>query len=293
MNDLKYTGRKIAIFSDVHGLLEPLVAVVRNIRNRGIREIYSLGDNIGLGPSPCDVIDMLECYDIKSVAGNSEEYCTLGIEPYILSFDSSKLASQEWTMSQLNDWRLDYIRKLRHSFDLNVGGKKIGLCHFANDVRTDYDLYGVDNYLYNFGSGEAYKQFLYTNSEEHLKTIEYNIKKFDFNKRRISGFLSARDYPIFDGKMVNYYDCIIQGHMHRNMYEKGDGVEFYTIRAMSVHFDKDPIDLAFYIILHEKKANMGFDVERVYVPFDRKKMENTILKSDEPTGKIKKLVRML
>lgn len=90
--------------------------------------------------------------------------------------------------------------------------------------------------------------------------------------------------------MVTYYDSIIQVHLHRNLCEKGAGVVFHTIRAMAVHFDNDSINLAFYVILHEKVNNMGFDIEKIYIPFDRERMEYTIMKSDEPTGKIRKLV---
>ena len=288
----KYTGRKIAIFSDVHSLLEPLEAIIDDIKRRNISEIYSLGDNIGVGPSPCEVMDMLECYNIKSVAGNAEEYCTIGIEPFFMSFNKNKLISQEWTYSKLGKIRLDYIRNLYHSYDLNVGGKKVALCHFANDVRTDYDLHGTEEYLKNLASGEAYKQFLYTNSKEHLDNIKYNISRFGIDNPRMRGYVSARDYPIFDGKEVTSYNTVIGGHIHRNIYDKGNNIEFYSIRAVALHFDNDPKDMAFYIILHERTKNMGFDIERVYVPFDRKKMEYTINRSDEPTGRIKKLVKM-
>lgn len=289
----KYTGKKIAIFSDVHSLLEPLEAIIYDIKKRKISEIYSLGDNIGVGPCPCDVIDTLEYYNIKSVAGNAEEYCTLGVEPYINSFNRDKFVCQKWTYAKLGKNRLEYIKNLHHSYDLNIGGKNIALCHFANDVRTDYNLHTPEKYLRNLASGEAYKQFLYTNSKEHLFNIEYNIKRFGIDNPRMRGYVSARDYPIFDGKTVNNYDAIIGGHTHRNLYENGNNTEFYSIRAVALHFDKDPKDMAFYIILHEKTNNMGFDVERVYVPFDREKMEYTISRSDEPTGKIKKLVKMV
>ena len=93
--------------------------------------------------------------------------------------------------------------------------------------------------------------------------------------------------------MVSSYDSVIQGHVHKNLYECGDNVEFFTLRAMALHFDSDPIDLAFYLILHEKINNNGFDVEKVYVPFDRGRMEETINKSDEPTKKIMKMVKMV
>lgn len=291
MNE-KYTGREIAIFTDVHGLLEPMEAVINDIERRGIREIYSLGDNIGFGPSPCEVIDMIDCYNIKTVAGNAEEYYNLGLSPYRFYFDSEKIKGYEWTKCRLGNTRLSYIRNFPHSFDLNLGGKKVALCHFANDVRIDYGLNGADKYLYNFSSGEAYRQFLYTNSEEQISTINYNIDKYGFNNPNMSGYVSARAYPIFDGKKVDYYDAIIQGHMHRNLYEKGGNTEFYSFRAVGLHFDTDPINLAFYVILREKTNNMGFDIEKVYVPFERGAMEETINRCDGPTGKIRKMVRM-
>ena len=288
-----YTGRKIAIFSDVHGLLEPLDAVINDILRTGVTEIYSLGDNIGCGPSPCEVIDLLEFYNIKSVAGNSEDYCTLGIEPYINSFNELKLRSQQWTSSVIDKKRFLYIKDLPHSIDIEVGGRKIGLCHFANDVRTDYDLHSTEEYLNNLKLGCGYKQFFYTNTFENIYTIKYNIRKYGEDNPYMTGYVSARDNPIFEGKTIDYYDTIIQGHVHRNLYERGKDICFYTIKAMALHFDKDPIDRAFYILLHEKKDNMGFDIEKRYIPYDREKMEYTINKSEEPTKKIKKMVRML
>lgn len=288
-----YTGRKIAIFSDVHGLFEPLEAVTQDIESKGITEIYSLGDNIGCGPSPCEVIDLLEYYNIKSVAGNAEDYCTLGIEPYINSFNEIKLRSQQWTTSVIDKKRFLYIKDLPHSIDIEVGGRMIGLCHFANDVRTDYDLHGTEEYLNNLKLGCGFNQFFYTNTLEHINRIRDNILKYGKDNPYMSGYVSAWNNPIFGGKTINYYDTIIQGHVHRNLYENGNCIDFYTIKAMALHFDKDPIDRAFYIILHEKKDNMGFNIERRYVSYDREKMEYTINKSSEPTGKIKKMVRML
>lgn len=289
-----YTGREIAIFTDLHGLLEPFEAIMCDIKRRGINEIYSLGDNIGVGPSPCEVIDMLDYYNIKSVAGNGEEYFNLGVTPYICSFDSAKMINHYWTLFKLDDRRLDYIRNFPHSFDLTIGGKKIGLCHFANDIRTDYMLYGCDEYYRNYCSGDdAYKQFFYTNSSQHITNINYNIEKYGYDNPYMKGYVSARDYPIFAGKTVDNYDVIIQGHLHRNLYDKGRETEFYSIRAVALHFDNDPIDMAFYVILREKVNNQGFDIEKVYVPFDRESMIKTINYSGEPTGRIKKMVRML
>ena len=63
-----YTGREIAIFTDAHGLLEPTQAALEDIASRGITEIYSLGDNIGVGPNPSEVLDLLIQYNVQSIA---------------------------------------------------------------------------------------------------------------------------------------------------------------------------------------------------------------------------------
>ena len=55
----KVIMRKIAIFTDIHGLYEPLEAIIKDIKQRGIKEVYSLGDNIGIGPNPKEVMDLL------------------------------------------------------------------------------------------------------------------------------------------------------------------------------------------------------------------------------------------
>ena len=62
--------RKIAILTDPHGLLEPTITALEDIRKRGITEIYSLGDNIGTGSDPKSVINILEQYGVKSIKGN-------------------------------------------------------------------------------------------------------------------------------------------------------------------------------------------------------------------------------
>ena len=81
-----YTGREIAVFTDIHGLLEPTIAVLNDIKRRGIKEIYSLGDEVGVGPSPRQVLELLRERGVISIAGNSEEYCVLGIDPFISYF---------------------------------------------------------------------------------------------------------------------------------------------------------------------------------------------------------------
>ncbi len=276
-------GRQIAIFTDVHGLVEPLNAILDDIKKRNIKEIYSLGDNIGVGPNPNEVLDILEKNNIKSVAGNAEYYTILGVEPFLNYFDSKKLANQKWTDEKISKKNLEKLLILPPSIDLVIGNKKVALCHFADDVRIDYMLHSTWTYQDELKYGDnAYEQFDYTNSEEQKKDI---LKCKDKEKLFYKGFKSCYKDPIFNGKQVREYDYIFQGHVHFKSICKSPTTTFYTVGM--AYKEKN---IATYIILHEKEV--GFDIEEVYVTFDRDKMLKRVEESDIPDkGLINKYLR--
>lgn len=291
-NDV-YTGREIAIFTDSHGLLEPTKAALEDISKRGIVEIYSLGDNIGVGPNPSQVLDLLSEYSVKCVAGNSEDYCTLGIEPFVCYFDALKVKSQLWTLSKLNEKQLGEIKLFPHSIELLVGGKKLALCHFANDVRCDFTFNSTWTYqskIRNRMSG--YTQFLYTNSAEQKQEINNVINRYGNSHPMLKGYISTKNEPLFNGKRVDFFDAVIQGHVHFKIYEESNSTKFWSVRAVGMAYGNDPIDTASYVILKEKKDNLGFDLEEVLVRFDRERMEYSILASDSPDNTIKRFTSM-
>lgn len=282
--------RKIAIFTDAHALLEPTLAVLNDIQKRGITEIYSLGDNIGGGPNPSEVLHLLEENHVISLAGNSEEYITLGIEPFRVYFDEVKTKSQLWTLSQLNEREQEILSLYPHSIELFVGGKRIALCHFANDVRFDYFEHNSFLYQDNFhANNEAYKQFLYTNSQDQLELMQRMLETYGVNSPMMKGYLSAIKDPLFAGKRVDNFDAVIQGHVHWKLYEQGETTDFYSIRAVGMGYHNDPIDTASYVILNETEE--GFELEEILVTFDREKLEYRILNSDSPDQTIKKFVK--
>lgn len=62
----------IAILSDIHANFQALSAVLRDIEHHDVDEIISLGDNIGYGPQPEEVVTMLRQRRILSIMGNHE-----------------------------------------------------------------------------------------------------------------------------------------------------------------------------------------------------------------------------
>lgn len=279
--------RQIAILADAHALLEPVEAILDDIHKRGITEVYSLGDNISVGPNPSEVMDLLEENGVVSIAGNAEEYIRLGIAPYRGYFFYEKLMSQRWTEAHISEHQKELIGIYPHSIDLQLGGKNIALCHFANDIRCDFWENGVLRYVDRARYSDAYSQFYYTNSANQRREIEQILQK-EYLGPEYFGYISAFLHPLFGGKMVEAYDAIIQGHTHFKIYEHSENVDFYAIRAAGMAYDRGEEDMASYVILTQTET--GFVLEDVLVPFDRDKMIHAVNKSDIPDPVLRRYI---
>ncbi|MDD2463410.1 MAG: metallophosphoesterase family protein [Desulfobulbus sp.] len=63
---------RLAIIADIHGNYRALDAVLADISQNGVDRIVALGDNIGYGPEPEEVVRSLQGYRVLSVMGNHE-----------------------------------------------------------------------------------------------------------------------------------------------------------------------------------------------------------------------------
>lgn len=69
---------RFAVFSDVHGNLEALEAVLADITAQRVKELICLGDVVGYGPNPSECLEMVRCLSCSVVLGNHDEAC---VEP--------------------------------------------------------------------------------------------------------------------------------------------------------------------------------------------------------------------
>lgn len=150
INYKKNKRRKIAIFTDLHGLFEPGLAILEDARKKGITEIYSLGDNIGTGPNPKEVIQLLKEYGVKSVKGNHEGYAIdlAKYEQHLISTGAwnEAEANSKYTRAQLSEEEMAYIESLPEDYTIEIGGKKILLTHYIKDYNTETSRYDLANY---------------------------------------------------------------------------------------------------------------------------------------------------
>jgi len=101
---------RLAIISDIHGNLEAFKEVLADIDRSRIDGLACLGDNIGYGPEPERVIDLVRQRDIPSVMGN-HELAVVDVK-YLDWMNPTARKSLVMTSKLLSDDSVDYIRTL-------------------------------------------------------------------------------------------------------------------------------------------------------------------------------------
>ena len=103
---------KKAIISDIHSNLEALTSVLADIKSKGIDKIYCLGDIIGYGANPNEVIELAKNFDL-TIKGNHDLAMKVG-RTYGDGYEM--VESIEWTQKQLsgprNTDKLEFLENL-------------------------------------------------------------------------------------------------------------------------------------------------------------------------------------
>ncbi|MFH0938889.1 MAG: metallophosphoesterase family protein [Planctomycetota bacterium] len=87
----------IAILSDVHANLEALTAVWQDLTQRGIKRVFFLGDIVGYGPNPGEVLDFIKNFEF-CLLGNHDNACLKGP---LKSFNAAAASAAWWTRRQI------------------------------------------------------------------------------------------------------------------------------------------------------------------------------------------------
>ena len=67
------SGERIAFISDLHSTLEALSAVLRDVESKNVHKIVCLGDVVGYGPDPIEVLDIVREVCEVVIEGNHDE----------------------------------------------------------------------------------------------------------------------------------------------------------------------------------------------------------------------------
>ena len=121
---------KIALIGDVHGNLPALEAVLEHAHARGVEAIWNIGDFVGYGPFPDEVVRRLRNEpDTVSIVGNYDTEVLAGRKKGKVSKTPGKALAKGWAREHLSKTSRRYLRSLPRERRLEVDGKRILLTH--------------------------------------------------------------------------------------------------------------------------------------------------------------------
>jgi diadenosine tetraphosphatase ApaH/serine/threonine PP2A family protein phosphatase len=101
---------RLAVLSDIHGNLEAFCRCLNDIDLAGVDQIVNLGDSIGYGPQPEEVLNLLKNRGIPNILGNHE---LAAIDKnFRLWLTPRALESIKHTLKYLSSASLSYIKNL-------------------------------------------------------------------------------------------------------------------------------------------------------------------------------------
>jgi putative phosphoesterase len=133
----------IAVFSDVHGNAAALDAVLDDISLRSVAAVYCLGDLVGYGPFPNEVIARIRRERIPTIVGNYDD--GVGFERAEFGCAYREAAerergqrSLEWTKAQVTADNKAFLRMLAPEIRTTVDGRRLLLVHGSPRRINEY-----------------------------------------------------------------------------------------------------------------------------------------------------------
>lgn len=132
---------KIALIGDIHGNLPALQAVLAHITTQGAEAIWNVGDSIGYGPFPNEVLDTLQEKDILSIVGNYD-LKSLSMPTRKKKWKEKKhplkLLAFQWAYDSLTPANRNYLRSLPEQRRLKILDKDVLLTHASPVSNKEY-----------------------------------------------------------------------------------------------------------------------------------------------------------
>ena len=137
--------KRIAILSDLHSNLEALQAVAKNLE---VDDVIALGDSVGYGANPNEVLDWIKDRNCMVIRGNHEEATITGNTGW---FNPMAARSILWTRQMLTSANLDFLSSLEEKKLIELDGIRIRLVHGSpNDPLFEYVYEETHRHLFEY-----------------------------------------------------------------------------------------------------------------------------------------------
>lgn len=134
---------KIAIFSDIHGNLHALQAVLADIDRQQLDQVYCLGDLVGYGAHPNEVIDLIRTRQIPTIMGNYDDGVGFDKDDCGCAYTDDEMRrlgdlSLAWSKAHVTPENKAFLRSLLPNIRFEVHGKRVLLVHGSPRRINEY-----------------------------------------------------------------------------------------------------------------------------------------------------------
>ncbi len=135
---------KIAVISDVHGNIDALDSVLKDIEDNRADIILSTGDMVGYLPYPNEVVERMQNERILSIQGNHDlviaggEALTADMMEGMTTVELQSGGSRIYTNNTISDMNRRYLSELPKTLTLTFGEMAVKLVHGSPERIDEY-----------------------------------------------------------------------------------------------------------------------------------------------------------
>ena len=134
---------QIAVLSDVHGNVHALEAVLADIDAKGVDRVYCLGDLVGYGAFPNEVIALVRERGIPTVMGNYDEGVGFDKDECGCAYTDPEMRrlgdlSLMWSRERVTPENKAFLRGLHPQIRFEMAGKRFLLVHGSPRKINEY-----------------------------------------------------------------------------------------------------------------------------------------------------------
>jgi putative phosphoesterase len=130
---------RIGLIADIHANLPALQAVLADLQARQVDMIWNMGDYLGYGPNPEEVVQVNRQAYILSILGNyDQKVIKLEKTGKIKTRNPIKRFAFQWALDQLSTASLSYLKSLPKSLCLRIWDWNIMLVHGSPESNKEH-----------------------------------------------------------------------------------------------------------------------------------------------------------
>ncbi|MBL8091994.1 MAG: metallophosphoesterase family protein [Anaerolineales bacterium] len=228
---------RIAIISDMHGNDFAFKKVEADIKSQGIDQVVCLGDAIQGGAQPKETVNRLRNMKCPVVMGNADDWLIKGEETGKDPIPEERLkkmqAIREWSLSQLNDEDIKFIKSFQPTITINLEKGLDLLCFHGSP--TDYDhiilpTTSEEDFMKYLGN---FKKNILAGGHTHTQQIRRCGARFFLNPGSIGFPFSSYQFDRFhvdawaEYAILNIADRNIGVEFRRLDYDAKDLIDIY------------------------------------------------------------------